>query len=202
MKRRTWFAVVLCLGLLCMSGCALLQGQGEDTKTGQDYISAALDTLEGGTKKFGEGIDYLDKITTEAEKDKPPAVVAPDGLTDAIAGGAAATAPLLPPPFNLIVGALATLLPAGAGWLRARKKEKTALTLAEKREQEEALLIAGLQLLKKHNPEAFASWVKCRNAAVNGKVRAAELAELLQGIEEVRARTKPVELAEVLTPAA
>lgn len=194
MKRSTW-VVMICLALCCCGfQCESLQVKdGEEAK--QDMISAALAALKETTKSFGKGIDKLDKVTTAAESEKVPVASNDDAIQAALRRGAAAAQPFIPAPFNYLV----TLIPAAVGWFRANNKRK-------KREEEEALLISGLQLLKKHNPDAFAFWVKCRDAAVNGKLKASELERVLEGIDEVRARTKtivmPVELTAALTPAA
>ncbi len=191
MKRCIW-VVMVCLALCCCGfQCQSLQPKDEGAEK-QSIISAALDALKETTKSFGEGIDKLDKVTTEAEKDKAPVVPDDDAIQNALRRGAAAAQPFVPFPFNYLL----PLVPAAVGWFRANSQRK-------KREEEESLLISGLQLLKKHNPDAFAFWVKCRDAAVNGKLKASELERVLQGIADVRARTsvmEPIDLAALLAP--
>jgi len=194
MKSCIW-VVMICLALCCCGfQCQSFQPKDEEAAK-QDMISAALAALKQTTESFGEGIDKLDEITTAAEEGKAPVVADDDAIQAALRRGAAAAQPFVPVPFNYLL----PLIPLAVGWFRTNGKKK-------KREQEEALLISGLQLLKEHNPDAFAFWVKCRDAAVNGKLKASELEALLEGIAEVRARTKtiaiPGALTAALTPAA
>ncbi len=193
MKRCIW-VVMICLAMCCCGfKCQSLQVKEGDNGQ-QSIIAAALEALRETTESFGEGIDKLDKVTTEAEKETAPVVSNDDAIQAALRRGAAAAQPFVPAPFNYLV----TLIPVAVGWFRSNNKRK-------KREKEEELLISGLQLLKKHNAPAFEFWLKCRDAAVNGKLKASELEELLQGIAEVKTRIPSVNLAamdEVLKAAA
>ncbi len=177
MKRYLSLLLIVVLGFSFV-GCTAAQGKSFDDTI--KIIKAYADSGKEKTDKIlnatGEALERMTKLITAAEKDEEPKLAEGDPVVDMVKKGADVAKPFLPFPFNLIVG----LVPFGVAWLRARGR-------ANKRTAEEALLIAGLQTLKKQDPEAFKKFIEYRDLAAKGLLTAKKTAELLEGINKIRA---------------
>lgn len=177
MKKCLSVLLIAVLGLGIVGCTAEQKAQfAEYMKVVKEYADTSKEKTDELISAAEEAIGKVTDLITEAEKDEAPKLAEGDPVVDAVKGGAAAAQPYLPFPFNLIVG----LVPFGVAWFRAK-------TRADKRTAEEALLIAGLQKLKQTDPEAFKKFIEYRDLAAKGLLTAKKTAELLEGINKIRA---------------
>ena len=177
MKRYLSLLLIVVLGFGIV-GCTEAQKKqfAEYMKTVKEYADTSKEKTDEFIGAAEKAIGKVTDLITAAEKDEEPKIAEGDPVVDMTKRGADAAKPFLPFPFNLVVG----LVPFGVAWLRARSR-------ADKRTAEEALLIAGLQKLKQENPEAFKKFIEYRDLAAKGLLTAKKTAELLEGINKIRA---------------
>jgi len=176
--RRFLYIVLAITFVIGLSGCTAGQKSlDEYLKILENYVKQSEEKVDNALGAVEEGLGKVTELITAAEKDEAPVIGENDPVVGMAKTGATAAAPFLPFPFNVLIG----LVPFGVAWFRAKNR-------ADRRTAEEALLIAGLQTLKKNDRESFDKFVEYRDLAAKGLLTAKQTAELLEGINGIRAK--------------
>ncbi len=176
--RKFLYIVLAITFVISVSGCTASQKSFDEyLQILENYSQDSKDEIDGALDAVEDGLARVTSLITEAEKGEAPTAGEGDPIVDLTKQGAGAAAPFLPFPFNVLIG----LVPFGVAWLRAKNR-------ADKRTAEEALLIAGLQTLKKNDRESFDKFIEYRDLATKGLLTAKQTAELLEGISSIRAK--------------